>query len=355
MRAEGREVRCVGAIKLLTAKQVQVQLALRHFLDKLSVRRSGKDGELRPLLEAAVAAEVAARAAVGGGVEPTVEVEISRLKALGFGKKARDGGGQRQPRAPRQPRTARQPRARPTASDADEGSDESGSDESSSDADGSGSDGSSDEDEDEIDIDELLQKDEDVYEVEKLLEWRQVEGGGREFLVKWKGYSSKETTWEVEANILEKGMIKAVLKKPAFGQKVKPKPKKTADKGGTAPPAAPPPVEPTRARSARSGVGEAAARARRAQESEGEEEEEEEEEAAVRPPKKPKAPVAAPAPKPKPKQRARARPAADAKSKAPAKKGPAVVSQDSSDDEGAHKAQCPAPAKPDSSDDEPSE
>ena len=147
MRAEGREVRCVGAIKLLTAKQVQVQLALRHFLDKLSVRRSGKDGELRPLLEAAVAAEVAARAA-GGGVEPTVEVETARLKALGFGKKAREGGGQRQPRAPRQPRTARQPRERrPTASDADEGSDESGSDESSSD--GSGSDGSSsDEDED---------------------------------------------------------------------------------------------------------------------------------------------------------------------------------------------------------------
>ena len=351
MRAEGREVRCVGAIKLLTAKQVQVQLALRHFLDKLSVRRSGKDGELRPLLEAAVTAEVAARAA-GGGVEPTVEVETARLKALGFGKKAREGGGQRQQRAPRQPHTARQPRARrPTASDADEGSDASGSDESSSD--GSGSDGSSsDEDEDEIDIDELLQKDEDVYEVEKLLEWRQVEGGGKEFLVKWKGYSSKETTWEVEANILEKGMIKAVLKKPAFGQKPKPKPpKKTADKGGKAP-AAPPP-EPTRARSARSGVGAAAARARQAQESEGEEEEEEEE--AVRPPKKPKAPAPAPAPAPKAK-RARARPAADSKgkAKAPAKRGPAVVSQDSSDDEGAHKPQCPAPAKPDSSDDEPS-
>ena len=156
-------------------------------------------------------------------MEPTVEVETARLKALGFGKKAREGGGQR-PRAPRQPRTARQPGARrPSASDADEGSDESGSDESSSD--GSGSDGSSsDEDEYEIDIDELLQKDEDVYEVEKLLEWRQVEGGGREFLVKWKGYSSKETTWEVEANILEKGMIRAVLKKPAFGQKPKPKP-----------------------------------------------------------------------------------------------------------------------------------
>ena len=66
MRAEGREVRCVGAIKLLTATQVQKQLALRHFLDKLSVKRSGKAAELKPLLEAAVAAEVAARAAAGG-------------------------------------------------------------------------------------------------------------------------------------------------------------------------------------------------------------------------------------------------------------------------------------------------
>jgi hypothetical protein len=34
--------------------------------------------------------------------------------------------------------------------------------------------------------------------------------------------------------------------KPAFGQKPKPKPKKTADKGGSTAPAAPPP-EPTRA------------------------------------------------------------------------------------------------------------
>ena len=77
MRAEGREVRCVGAIKLLTATQVQKQLALRHFLDKLSVKRSGKAAELKPLLEAAVAAEVAARAAAGGAAEPTADAEIA--------------------------------------------------------------------------------------------------------------------------------------------------------------------------------------------------------------------------------------------------------------------------------------
>jgi hypothetical protein len=62
MRAEGKEVRCVGAIELLTAKQVQVQLALRWSLDGLTVKRSGKDELLRPLLEAEVAKEVAKRA-----------------------------------------------------------------------------------------------------------------------------------------------------------------------------------------------------------------------------------------------------------------------------------------------------
>eukprot|EP00966_Prymnesium_polylepis_P160207 3703969-Prymnesium_polylepis.1 len=87
MREEGREVRCVGAIALLTAKQVQVQLALRWSLDGLVVKRSGRDDVLRPLLEAEVAKEVAARAA-GGEVAPTAEAEVARLKALGFGRKA---------------------------------------------------------------------------------------------------------------------------------------------------------------------------------------------------------------------------------------------------------------------------
>ena len=83
MRAEGREVRCVGAIKLLTAKQVQVQLALRHFLDKLSVRRSGKDGELRPLLEQWVG--TSSRAPTGGRVlEGVIKLPLSPPQARKF-------------------------------------------------------------------------------------------------------------------------------------------------------------------------------------------------------------------------------------------------------------------------------
>ena len=140
MREEGREVRCVGAIKLLTAKQVQVQLALLHFLDGLSVRRSGKDAELRPLLEQQVAAEVAKRAE-GGAEAPTELEEVARLKALGFGKKAREGGGQRP--------TAGKRRRQAAAGDDDAGSG-SGSDESDESSDGSESE--SEEEDDGIDI-----------------------------------------------------------------------------------------------------------------------------------------------------------------------------------------------------------
>eukprot|EP00966_Prymnesium_polylepis_P041722 968699-Prymnesium_polylepis.1 len=223
MREEGREVRCVGAIKLLTAKQVQVQLALRHFLDGLSVRRSGNDKELRPLLEQQVAAEVAKR--TEGGMEPPTEAaEVVRLKALGFGKKAREGGGPRS--------TAGKRRRREAVGDGDAGSG-SGSDESDESSDGSESE--SEEEDDGIDIDELLQKDEDVYKVEKLLAWRWAEGGVREFLVQWEGYSKEETTWEPEPNILETGMIKKLLQK-----------QKRAAPGGHRPPkkAAPEPAEP---------------------------------------------------------------------------------------------------------------
>ena len=49
---------------------MQEQLALRWALDGLAVKRSGKAAELLPVLEAAVANEVAARAAAGGGVAP---------------------------------------------------------------------------------------------------------------------------------------------------------------------------------------------------------------------------------------------------------------------------------------------
>jgi hypothetical protein len=43
--------------------------------------------------------------------------------------------------------------------------------------------------------------DEDVYTVESLIGMRREVGGKREFLVKWKGYSRGEATWEPEKNI----------------------------------------------------------------------------------------------------------------------------------------------------------
>lgn len=88
-------------------------------------------------------------------------------------------------------------------------------------------------------------------------------GGGREFLVKWKGYSNKETTWEPEANILEQSMIKAVLKKPAFGQTNRPKQaaRRVVEPESPGDTAAP---EPTRMRSSRAGAQAAAEAARAA-------------------------------------------------------------------------------------------
>lgn len=314
MREEQREVRCVAAIKLLTAKQVQVQLALRHFLDGVSVRRSGNDKDLRPLLEAQVEAEVKKRAE-GGEQQPTEEVEVARLKALGFGPKVAAGGGGERPRKQRADGTA--PRKRPAKPSA--GDEASG--ESSSDSDSDSEDSESEEDDDEIDIDELLQKDDDVFKVEKLLEWRWRAGGGREFLVKWEGFSNEETSWEPEDNILEKGMIKKVSKKRAAPGGCKPPPKAKAPEREPEPE-----PEPTRARSSRTGAQAASEAARRANQQDGESSEEEVSEAEDdEPPPQPAAKkqktVPPPAPK-KPAKRAAPKPAAKpaAKKAAPAPK-----------------------------------
>jgi hypothetical protein len=75
--------------------------------------------QLEPLVPAASRVVLEITGACHDRWAEVLGARLRRLKALGFGKKAREGGGQRQPRAPRQPRTARQPRARrPTASDA---------------------------------------------------------------------------------------------------------------------------------------------------------------------------------------------------------------------------------------------
>jgi hypothetical protein len=320
MRAEGKEVRHVGAVGLLTAKQVQVQLALRHFLDGLAVKRSGKDDVLRPLLKEQLAAEAAA---AGGEGQLTAEAEIARLKALGFGRKVRAAA----PQQPRQANGHSRKRRAPAKGDSGESD---GSDSSDSD------DGSDSDDDDEIDIEELLEKDEDVYEVEKLLDVREVPGGAREFRVKWKGYSAKEATWEVEENILEKSMIKALL-----ARKGKAAPKGTAaaasDKQPTAAAPPPPRPEPTRAQPSRTAAAAATKRAVAQQEemSQSDEEEESEEEEA-RPARR--APRAVPTGAGK-KQKAApgATKRAPSKGKGPAKKQKkpqaAALQPDSSDEE----------------------
>lgn len=129
--------------------------------------------------------------------------------------------------------------------------------------------------------------------------------------------------------MLEKGMIKAVLKQPAFGEKARAKPKPSLH------PAEPQPrqAEPTRARSARAGTEAAAEKARRAQLSDESEAEVE------RPPRK-KQTVGGRAAATAPKGRGRKRPAAPGKAKASAKQckpaGAAGSEPDSSDEDGAH-------------------
>lgn len=51
------------------------------------------------------------------------------------------------------------------------------------------------------------------YEVEKLVDVYFKKKGQREFLVRWKGYSSKEDTWEPEKNLNCKILIENFLKK----------------------------------------------------------------------------------------------------------------------------------------------
>ena len=319
MRAEGREVRRVGAIALLTAPQVTKQIALRVFLDKVQVeRRTGKKEEMVAVLTGLVQREVAARAHMTGDgkEEITSDSETTRLRELGFGKKKKKKrtaqeaptGAQRparDPPAPRQPRVQRAPRALRRDRDGDDlwlsslevsnSDDEADSEPEDTDADG-------------IDLDEIMQQD-DVFEVEKIEKMRE-ENGMREFLVKWKGWAAKDSTWEPEANVSEfnSKMVATFLKRQEAAAT------KAAAANAAAPAAAAntqlPTRDPTRARSSRAGVDLAAQRARAAQlgESDDDLESPSEDEA-----------TAAPVPASK-KRRA---PAAAAAGKAPARAGKA--------------------------------
>lgn len=51
------------------------------------------------------------------------------------------------------------------------------------------------------------------YEVERIIDVYFKKNGEKEFLVRWKGYSAKEDTWEPEANLNCKDLIESYLKK----------------------------------------------------------------------------------------------------------------------------------------------
>jgi hypothetical protein len=50
-------------------------------------------------------------------------------------------------------------------------------------------------------------KENDVYEVERILDVREDPVSGREFLIKWRGWAKKWNNWEPESHILDRRMI----------------------------------------------------------------------------------------------------------------------------------------------------
>jgi Chromo (CHRromatin Organisation MOdifier) domain len=61
------------------------------------------------------------------------------------------------------------------------------------------------------------------YEVERIVDLNQKKGGKREFLVHWKGFSSREDTWEPEDNLNCKDLIKKYLEQLKVGKNASPK------------------------------------------------------------------------------------------------------------------------------------
>ena len=149
MREEGKVVCRVGAISILTDAQVKLQLALRGGTATAGV--AGNDSEeLRRRLREIVRSEVMTREAAGsddGGSED----EIVRLRGLGIGRKSTG------------------PRRRAFKSLACDGDENDG---------------------DEKGGEHLLQSP-DIHKVERIIDVRTIEGGGREFLIKWQGWSAR--------------------------------------------------------------------------------------------------------------------------------------------------------------------
>lgn len=73
------------------------------------------------------------------------------------------------------------------------------------------------------------------YEVEKIVEMNQKKNGKRDFLVHWKGFSSREDTWEPEDNLNCKDLIKKYLEQTKVAKTASPKVSKAATKRASAP------------------------------------------------------------------------------------------------------------------------
>lgn len=151
MRDEGKDVRRVGAISMLTNAEVKQQLALRGPTATAGIA-ANNGGKLRERLAELVRAEVLAREASGED-DIGSEDETLRLKGLGLGRKIGAAGDRCRRVAPSSARPA-------------EDSDEDGSD-----------------------ADELQAP--DVHKVDRILDMRTLESGGREFLIKWQGWSAR--------------------------------------------------------------------------------------------------------------------------------------------------------------------
>ena len=363
MRADGLEVRRASAIALLTGPQVIKQIALRVFLDKVQVaRRTGKKEEMVAVLKEMVAKEVEEREKEHGPDGYTSEEEGVRLRGLGLGKKQRGkkqrGKKQRARAQTREPKT-RQPRERTDGegvgieeewmSDDEEDSSEDGSEED---------DGDEDDDEDGIDVDELLQQ-EDVYQVEKIVRSRVAKGGkGREFEVKWEGYSARQNTWEPEANLrlVNSRMLDRFLAREEKANEMESERREREQQA--------PACNPTRRLPARAAGAKAAAKARAANAADlasddEEEEEEDDEEPSQWPKRKATSSSTAALRKARGKAPAAARPKPPARPKAPPAKRPKAAPAagpsrppaiDSSDEERKRLAAAPPPPANASSD-----
>ena len=183
---EAKLVRRAGAVRLLTDQQLGRQFVLRG-LEAPSGRKAVRADALRTL----VREEVVARETRFGSDEADTDDEIERLKTLGFGSLSQCVAKAATPRVKATPRAKVWPKK-----DVDwrhDSSDSGGCDEDSG-------------------VDESRLNEPDVYRVERILDARDGPSG-RQYLIKWEGWSSRWNDWEPEEYILDQRMLRRFWRK----------------------------------------------------------------------------------------------------------------------------------------------